>query len=86
MFASDSGDSSHSSDTEDSSSPNTSGSSMPGTYRFEPSKSDSEASGKIVCLRRVDPYRRIQVLEFQECSTHARQEATVMCQYTESAT
>ena len=47
MSASDSADtcSNHSSDTEDSSSANTSDSSVPGPHRFEPSESDSKASG-----------------------------------------
>ena len=45
MSATGSVDSSHSSDTEGSSSGSTSDSSMPGPYRFEPSESDSEASG-----------------------------------------
>ena len=45
LSASGSADSRNSIDTEDSSSANTSDSSMPGTYRFEPSESDSIASG-----------------------------------------
>ena len=45
MSASDSADSSHSSDTEDSISADTSDSSLPSPYRFEPSESNSKASG-----------------------------------------
>ena len=33
----------------------------------------------------VDPNQHIQVLEFQEFSTHAGQDATVKCEYTEDA-
>ena len=40
----------------------------------------------ISCLRWVEPYQLIPVVEFQECSTHARQDATVMCLYAEVAT
>ena len=40
----------------------------------------------IVRSRSVDPHQCIQVVEFQECSAYARQDATVMCTYTDIAT
>ena len=40
----------------------------------------------IPCSRWVEPHQYIPVVEFQECSTHTRQDATVMCPYAEIAT
>ena len=34
----------------------------------------------------VEPPQLIPVVEFQKCSTHARQDANVMCPYVEIAT